>query len=71
MTDKYKIQDILEAVDTIINNNSDKEKPLKLENEEEKPLKLTDEVNNLKTELRSVPKETEKIILQAEKYLKK
>ena len=71
MTDKYKIQDILEAVDTIINNNSDKEEPLKLENEEEKPLKLTDEVNNLKTELRSVPKETEKIILQAEKYLKK
>ena len=71
MTDKYKIQDILEAVDTIINNNSDKEEPLKLENEEEEPLKLTNEVNNLKTELGSVPKETEKIILQAEKYLKK
>tara|TARA_B100001996_G_C18508778_1_gene534488 strand:+ start:34 stop:243 length:210 start_codon:yes stop_codon:yes gene_type:complete len=69
MTDKYKIQDILKAVDTIL--EYEEEKPLKLENEEEKPLRLTNQVRNLKTELHNVPKDTEKIILQAEKYLKK
>ena len=78
MTDKYKMPDILEAVDTLLNDNNkekllileDKE-PLILEDKEEEPLKLIDQVENLKTELHSVPKDTEKIILQAEKYLKK
>ena len=69
MTEKYKVPDILEAVDALLNNN--KEKPLILKDKEEKPLKLTNQVENLKTELHSVPKDTEKIILQAEKYLKK
>ncbi len=80
MNEKYKVPDILEAVDVLLNNNN-KEKPLILENKEEKPLmlkekkekplKLTNQVENLKKELQSVPKDTEKIILQAEKYLKK
>ena len=70
MTDKYKMQDILEAVDTLLNDNN-KEKLLILKDKEEEPLKLIDQVENLKTELHSVPKDTEKIILQAEKYLKK
>ena len=78
MTDKYKMPDILEAVDTLLNDNNkekllileDKE-PLMLKDKEEEPLKLIDQVENLKTELHSVPKDTEKIILQAEKYLKK
>tara|TARA_B100000686_G_scaffold305169_1_gene343406 strand:+ start:1366 stop:1602 length:237 start_codon:yes stop_codon:yes gene_type:complete len=78
MTDKYKMPDILEAVDTLLNDNNkekllileDKE-PLILKDKEEEPLKLIDQVENLKTELHSVPKDTEKIILQAEKYLKK
>jgi len=69
MTEKYKVPDILEAVDTLLNNN--KEKPLILKDEEEKPLRLTNQVKNLKKELQNVPKNTEKIILQAEKYLKK
>tara|TARA_Y100000590_G_scaffold298789_1_gene336842 strand:- start:1958 stop:2170 length:213 start_codon:yes stop_codon:yes gene_type:complete len=70
MTDKYKMPDILEAVDTLLNDNN-KEKLLILKDKEEEPLKLIDQVENLKTELHSVPKDTEKIILQAEKYLKK
>ena len=69
MTDKYKMPDILEAVDILLNNN--KEKPLILKGKEEKPLKLTDQVESVKTELRNIPKDTEKIILQAEKFLKK
>ena len=69
MTDKYKMPDILEAVDILLNNN--KEKPLILKDNEEKPLKLTDQVESVKTELRNIPKDTEKIILQAEKFLKK
>ena len=68
MTDKYKMPDILEAVDTLLNDNN-KEKLLILKDKEEEPLKLIDQVENLKTELHSVPKDTEKIILQAEKYL--
>ena len=78
MTDKYKMPDILEAVDTLLNDNNkekllileDKE-PLILKDKEEEPLKLMDQVENLKTQLDNVPKDTEKIILQAEKYLKK
>ena len=70
MTDKYKMPDILEAVDTLLNDNN-KEKLLILKDKEEEPLKLIDQVENLKTELHSVPKDTEKIILQAENYLKK
>tara|TARA_Y100001960_G_C14403765_1_gene694731 strand:+ start:454 stop:696 length:243 start_codon:yes stop_codon:yes gene_type:complete len=80
MTDKYKVPDILEAVDTLLNNNNKekplilegkKEKPLILEEKKERPLKLTDQVKNLKKELQNVPNDTEKIILQAERYLKK
>ena len=70
MTDKYKMPDILEAVDTLLNDNN-KEKLLILKDKEEEPLKLIDQVENLKTQLDNVPKDTEKIILQAEKYLKK
>tara|TARA_B100000287_G_C19993461_1_gene527519 strand:+ start:60 stop:299 length:240 start_codon:yes stop_codon:yes gene_type:complete len=79
MNEKYKVPDILEAVDVLLNNNKEKplilenkeEKPLMLKEKKEKPLKLTNQVENLKKELQSVPKDTEKIILQAEKYLKK
>ena len=74
MTDKYKMPDILEAVDTLLNDNNkekllileDKE-PLILKDKEEEPLKLIDQVENLKTELHSVPKDTEKIMRDLEK----
>ena len=69
MSEKYKMLDILTAVNTLLNDK--KEKPLILEDKKEKPLELTDRVENLKKETNSVPKDTEKIILQAEKYLKK
>ncbi len=69
MTNKYKIQDILEAVNTILNNSE--EKPLKLTKELKEPLKLTNQIKDYKIKLDGVPKDTEKIILQAEKYLKK
>ena len=68
MTDEYKVTDILEAVDTLLNNN---EKPFVLVDKKEKPLELTNEVKNLKKETQDVPKDTEKIILQAEEYIKK
>ena len=42
-----------------------------LRNKSIEPLKLTNEVNNFKSNLENIPKDTEKIILDAEKYLKK
>tara|TARA_B100000029_G_scaffold286268_1_gene280013 strand:+ start:279 stop:488 length:210 start_codon:yes stop_codon:yes gene_type:complete len=69
MTNKYKIKDVLDAVDVLLNNK--KESPLKLVNEFEKPLQLKNEFNNSKNQTGKIPKDTEKIILQAEKYLKK
>ena len=69
MTNKNKIQDILEAINTLLNNT--KEKPLELINEVEKPLELINEIKNPQRKLEEVPKDTEKIIFQAEKYLKK
>jgi len=69
MTDKNKIQDILKAINALLNDT--KEKPLNLINEVEKPLELTNEVKNSQDNLEKIPKNTEKIILQAEKFLKK
>ena len=40
-------------------------------NKLEKPLQLVHEVENKESDLKKVPKETEKIILEAEKFLKK
>tara|TARA_Y100000590_G_scaffold150254_1_gene172599 strand:- start:6178 stop:6390 length:213 start_codon:yes stop_codon:yes gene_type:complete len=70
MSSKYEVKDILKAVNDLLNNVS--EKPFRLtESIDEKPLELRNEVKNLKTKSRDIPKDTEKIILQAEKYLKK
>ena len=70
MNNKYEVQDILKAVNQLIENID--EKPFMLiESIDNKPLKLTNEVRNLKTEPRNIPRDTEKIILEAEKYLKK
>ena len=40
-------------------------------NKLEKPLQLVHEIENKESDLKRVPKETEKIILEAEKFLKK
>ena len=48
MTEKYKVPDILEAINTLLKNDNDKEKPLMLEGNEEKPLKLINQVHQIK-----------------------
>jgi len=67
MNKKYPIKEILNAVNLLIN---EKEKILLLK-DEEKVLKLENEISNSKRKMDNIPKSTEKIILQAEKYLKK
>ena len=67
MNKKYPVKEILNAVNLLL---KEEEKVLLLKNEE-KVLKLENEINNSKRKMDNIPKSTEKIILQAEKYLKK
>tara|TARA_B100001029_G_C15056305_1_gene454656 strand:+ start:518 stop:730 length:213 start_codon:yes stop_codon:yes gene_type:complete len=70
MNKKYESQEILEAVNMLLKSGSNK-KSIVLKEDEEKPLELRNEVKNYKSQKNSVPKNTEKIIIQAEKFLKK
>ena len=67
MNKKYPIKEILNAVNLLL---KEKEKILLLK-DEEKVLRLENEINNSKIKMDNIPMSTEKIILQAEKYLKK
>ena len=67
MNKKYPVKEILNAVNLLL---KEEEKVLLLK-DEEKVLKLESEINNSKRQIDNIPKSTEKIILQAEKYLKK
>jgi len=67
MNEKYPVKEILNAVNLLL---KEKEKVLLLK-DEEKILRLENEINNSKIKMDNIPKSTEKIILQAEKYLKK
>ena len=67
MNEKYPVKEILNAVNLLL---KEKEKVLLLK-DEEKILRLENEINNSKIKMDNIPKNTEKIILQAEKYLKK
>ena len=67
MNKKYPVKEILNAVNLLL---KEKEKILLLK-DEEKVLKLENEINNSKRKTNNIPKSTEKIILQAEKYLKR
>ena len=67
MNKKYPVKEILNAVNVLL---KEKETILLLK-DEEKVLKLENEINNSKIKMDNIPKSTEKIILQAEKYLKK
>jgi len=58
MNNKYKVKEIIAAVDLLLG-------------EKENKLKLLNEVKDSKEKLDTIPQNTEKIILQAEKYLKK
>ena len=69
MNKKYPVKEILNAVNLLL-KEKEKEKILLLK-DEEKVLRLENEINNSKRKMDNIPKSTEKIILQAEKYLKK
>ena len=69
MNNKFEIQDILVAVDEILNNKKMSTKK-KLNNREDEALLLNDEVKTKKNK-DDIPSDTEKIILEAEKFLKK
>ncbi len=69
MNNKFEIQDILVAVDEILNNKKISTKR-KLNNREDEALLLNDEVKTKKNK-DDIPSDTEKIILEAEKFLKK
>ena len=70
MNNRYEVKEILHAVNEILNKTNNKlHKQIK--NVEEKPLELINEVKNSRKKLQNIPKDTENIILQAEKYLKK
>ena len=69
MNNKFEIQDILVAVDEILNNKKTSIKK-NFNNKESKVLILNDEVKTKKSK-DDIPLDTEKIILEAEKFLKK
>ena len=66
MKNKYKINEILDAVNTILNENNNAPKKKK-----ETLLRLVDEIKEQSVKFEDIPKTTENIIIQAEKYLKK
>ena len=66
MKNKYKINEILDAVNVILN-----QKDNITEKKEETTLILDDEIKENKVDFDKDPKTTENIIAQAEKYLKK
>ena len=68
MNKKYPVKEILNAVNLLLKEEEEKVLLLK---DEEKVLKLENEINNSRRKIGNIPKSTEKIILQAEKYLKK
>ena len=66
MKNRYKINEILDAVNIILN-----QKDKMIEKKKETVLRLVDEIKENKVNLDEIPKTTENIIAQAEKYLKK
>ena len=66
MKNKYKVNEILDAVNVILN-----QKDNVTEKKEETVLRLVDEIKENKVSLDKIPQTTESIIAQAEKYLKK
>ena len=66
MKNKYKINEILDAVNVILNQEDNV-----TEKKYEAVLRLVDEIKENKVDFDKIPKTTENIIAQAEKYLKK
>ena len=69
MKNKFEIQDILVAVDEILNNKKTSIKN-KVKNKQSNVLILNDELK-IKKNKDDIPSDTEKIILEAEKFLRK
>ena len=65
MRKTYNVEDILYAIDELLEDT--KKNRLKIE----RPLILKKELNNSRRKNIDIPKNTEDIILKAEKYLKK
>ena len=66
MKNKYKINEILDAVNVILNQEDNV-----TEKKDEAVLRLVDEIKENKVNLDKIPQTTESIIAQAEEYLKK
>ena len=66
MNKDFKINEILSAVDSLLEN-----KNLNKVNHNESPLLLQNEIKPVTKKNNRIPENTEKIILQAEKFLKK
>ena len=66
MKNRYKINEILDAVNIILN-----QKDKMTEKKKETVLRLVDEIKENRVKLDEIPKTTENIIAQAEGYLKK
>ena len=66
MNKDFKINEILSAVDSLLES-----KNLNKVNHNESPLLLQNEIKPVTRKNNRIPENTEKIILQAEKYLKK
>ena len=66
MKNKYKINEILDAVNVILNH-----KDKMTEKKKETVLRLVDEIKENKVNLDEIPKTTENIIAQAEEIFKK
>ena len=66
MKNKYKIDEILDAVNIILD-----QKNRVTDENKETILRLVDEIKQNEVKFDEIPKTTENIIAQAEKYLKK
>lgn len=72
MKNKYNVKDIIEAIDLLLETNINSKKFTdKLEEPKIEPLKLVNEIKDSKRKIENIPRDTENIIAQAEKYLKK
>ncbi len=72
MNNRYKVKEIIAAVDLLLGVQENKLKLVnEIKNSKENKLKLVNEIKDSKEKLNAIPQSTEKIILQAEEYLKK
>ena len=69
MNKNYQVKEILSAIETLL--SGDKKVVLNKNTDSEKPLVLKKQIKSSKRKIDDVPQNTEDIIIQAEKYLKR